>query len=320
MKVWYMRVVCLSTVILSACTVYGASINATITTGYFVPEKPVNLAVSITDSGVQLSWSPPSSNGGATITDYVIEYRLSSGGVWSVFSDGVSVSASTSVTGLTNDTAYDFRVAAVNVVGQGQFSDSVSATPGAPAQVIVTSIVDADIPSVAHSVRITNEGVSAYEYQYTWCITDSDVNLCGGSDDVFSSMAAKLIQPGENWDTILYSTVSTGGNYWFHVQVDFGSDTSYANQSFTATSESGGGGGGSSSAGSSARSCVGADINKDKKVTLVDFSIMLLSFNKSAPFKNICVDINRDGKVSVVDFSILLTQWGKKPVAYPKAS
>lgn len=87
-------------------------------------------------------------------------------------------------------------------------------------------------------MRITNEGAIAYEYQYTWCVTDSSSNKCGGGDDIFSSTAAKLIQPGENFDTTLNSTISGAGNYWFHVYVAFGSDFSEASQSFTATTES----------------------------------------------------------------------------------
>jgi hypothetical protein len=45
----------------------------------------------------------------------------------------------------------------------------------------------------------------------------------------------------------------------------------------------------------------------------------MLSFWKtSAPFKNSCVDINIDKQVNSVDFSILLYQWGKAPVLFKK--
>lgn len=298
---------------------YAADIYATITTGVFVPQSPVNFAVSIGDRSVDLSWSSPLSDGGSAITDYVIEYRLSSGGVWAQISDGVSTDTFATVSSLTNDTSYDFRVYAVNGIGQGPASTDVSATPGSPAQVLVTGFSDLTSTSISTEVRITNEGSLAYEYQYTWCVTNSDSNLCGGGNDIFSSSAAKLIQPGENWDTSLNSVIGGAGSYWFHVQVQFGSDSSYANQSFTAVepaSSGGGGGGGSSGSRSRTRACAGGDINRDNVVNLVDFSILLTSYNQPAPFPNPCVDINRDGKVSVIDFSILLTQWGKKPVVF----
>ncbi|MEI6598672.1 MAG: peptidoglycan-binding domain-containing protein, partial [bacterium] len=56
---------------------------------------------------------------------------LSSDSIWTVFSDDVSTTTTTTVTGLTNNLSYDLRVSAVNAVGQGSAS-STSATPVAP--------------------------------------------------------------------------------------------------------------------------------------------------------------------------------------------
>lgn len=304
--------------------VNAASINATITAGIFAPSAPINLAVSIDDESVDLSWSTPSSNGGSAITDYVIEYKLTSGGIWTTFADGVSTDTTVTVINLTNDTSYDFRVSAVNSIGQGSVSSPVSATPGSPAQVIIQSMTSTIISNIAANVRITNEGTNAYEYQYTWCVTDSETNLCGGGNDLFNSSAAKLIQPSENFDTSLVSSVSSTGNYWLHLVVNFGSDSSYANRSFTATSNStgtpsgsrsGGGGGGGGAATSPVAlipiPSTAGDFNGDNKVTSVDFSILLAFWKKSPPFKNPNVDINKDNKVDSVDFSILLYQWSK---------
>ncbi|MCR4330801.1 MAG: fibronectin type III domain-containing protein [Patescibacteria group bacterium] len=299
--------------------VRAATINATITAGIFAPGAPANLAVSISDKSVDLSWSPPSSNGGSTITDYVIEYKTTNGSTWSTFPDGNNINTVGTVSGLSNDTSYDFRVSAVNSIDQGPASSVVSGTPGAPAQVIINSISDTTVPSIAASVRITNEGVTAYEYQYTWCVTDSDTNLCGGGNDVFSSSAAKLIQPGVDFDTTLNATVSSVGSYWFHLDAQFGSDSSHASQSLTATAEpssggsGGGGGGGGGGSGivpsTSTVSGNAADLTGDGKVNGVDFSILLAFWKTSPPFKNPAVDMNKDGKVDSVDFSILLYNW-----------
>ena len=49
-----------------------------------------------------------------------------------------------------------------------------------------------------------------------------------------------------------------------------------------------------------------ADINEDKKVNLVDFSILL--YNWGIP-KNPTADLNGDGRVNLTDFSILLYWW-----------
>jgi hypothetical protein len=150
-------------------------------------------------------------------------------------------------------------------------------------------------------------------------VTNSETNLCGGGNDLFNSSAAKLIQPGENFDTSLVSNVSSTGNYWLHLVVNFGSDSSYANRSFTATSNSSGtpsgsrsgGGGGASPVALAVISSAAGDFNGDNKVTSVDFSILLAFWKKSPPFKNPNVDINKDNKIDSVDFSILLYQWSK---------
>lgn len=229
--------------------VYASTQEASI--GFSLPGVPVNLAATVGDKSIELSWSEPLSNGGINITDYVIEYKLTSGGVWVVFPDGVSTITQTVVNNLSNDNSYTFRVSAVNDIGQGDPSSTISITPGSPAQVLIMSFSDLTVSDIKTLIRITNEGSTAYEYQYTWCVTDSDINLCGGGNDIFSATAAKLIQPQEDFDTILTSTVPIIGSYWFHLSVDFGSDSSQAFQSFVATNEAsdggGGGGGGASS-------------------------------------------------------------------------
>ena len=76
-----------------------------------------------------LTWTAPA-NGGATITDYIVQYSSNSGAGWTTFADGVHATTSAKVTGLTNGVAYVFRVAAKNVRGTGAFGPkSVSVKP-----------------------------------------------------------------------------------------------------------------------------------------------------------------------------------------------
>jgi len=67
---------------------------------------------------VSLSWDAPLTSGSSAVTDYQIGFR-EPGGHWTVFEDGVSVSRSTTVTGLTTGRDFEFRVAAVNSAGVG---------------------------------------------------------------------------------------------------------------------------------------------------------------------------------------------------------
>ncbi len=125
---------------------------------------------------------------------------------------------------------------------------------GSPAQVLINSVSDATVPSIAASVTITNEGSADYEYQYEWCVVSAENNACGGGDDVSYSSAAKFIQAGQDFNITLSATVSTVGAYWFKVVVYYGTEKSGASQTFTASPESAptptpspasGGGGGS---------------------------------------------------------------------------
>jgi hypothetical protein len=198
------------------------------------PTAPLNVATEVKSSSIKLTWSDPASNGGSPVTDYIIEYQLTTGGSWVPFDDGVGVDKFTTVTGLSNGTSYDFRVVAKNIIGTSTVSDFVSATPGEPAQVRIMGFPDLTNTSIGTDVKITNEGLIEYEYQYTWCITDAIDNLCGGGDDVFSASNAKLIEQGHDFDFTATSTVSSPGNLYFHVNVLYGSEMSSAHSSFTA--------------------------------------------------------------------------------------
>jgi hypothetical protein len=49
------------------------------------------------------------------------------------------------------------------------------------------------------------------------------------------------------------------------------------------------------------------DLNSDKKVNLIDFSILAYWYQRPAPLSS--VDLNGDGKVNLIDFSILAFYW-----------
>ena len=85
------------------------------------------------NSQVSVSWTAPASNGGAAITDYVVQYSTSASSGFVTFSDGTSTATTATVTGLTNGTSYYFKVAAINSVGTGNYSAaSATVTPAPP--------------------------------------------------------------------------------------------------------------------------------------------------------------------------------------------
>jgi fibronectin type 3 domain-containing protein len=94
------------------------------------PGAPTGLSATAGDAQVTLSWKAPSSDGGEKITSYDV-FEGSAANFKASSPAASSSGTSVTVKGLTNGKTYYFEVAAVNGVGAGPASGSVSATPAA---------------------------------------------------------------------------------------------------------------------------------------------------------------------------------------------
>ena len=94
------------------------------------PGPPSGVAATSGDSSVTVTWSPPASDGGSSVTGYVVTPYVA--GVAQPSQDVGNV-GSVGVDNLTNGVAYTFTVAAVNTLGQG--ADSAASDPVTPATV-----------------------------------------------------------------------------------------------------------------------------------------------------------------------------------------
>lgn len=146
----------------------GAASAPVAATPRTVPGAPRSVVATGTDASAQLSWTPPSSDGGAAISDYVVQYATSASGPFTTFADGTSANTSATVSGLVNGSEYVFRVAAVNAAGTGSSSPLASTTPlAAPGAPNLTSLsVGSQYVQAAFTAPSSNGGSSITGYQY----------------------------------------------------------------------------------------------------------------------------------------------------------
>lgn len=122
----------------TASTPYVAAAPSYVGPGATGPGQVTGLTAS-TSSQVTLTWTRPS-DGGATLTGHEIQSSPAGAATWTTVA---TVSGSTSIyyvnTGLTAASSYDFRVRAVNAIGNGAYAATATATAGPAGQYVVDS-------------------------------------------------------------------------------------------------------------------------------------------------------------------------------------
>ncbi|MCF6277055.1 MAG: fibronectin type III domain-containing protein [Candidatus Magasanikbacteria bacterium] len=183
-----------------------------------VPDAPTSLTATSSSTEMVLSWTAPVNNGGVSITDYKVEYKLASEPTtWSTFADGTSTTTTTTVTGLTNGLSYDFRVSATNTNGTSNASSISSATP-------ISST-----PTVPTANTITITGLVSVGELITGNYTFNDVNGDSEATSLYRWLKADTADgtysaiSGET--SINYTVASSDLNKYFKFEVTPIADT-----------------------------------------------------------------------------------------------
>ncbi len=94
------------------------------------PDAPGVPTLVVGNRQLGVSWDAPADNG-AAITDYDVQYRLTSASASDPWTDAnhIGTGTSTTITSLTNGTSYDVQVRATNSAGYGLWSDAARASP-----------------------------------------------------------------------------------------------------------------------------------------------------------------------------------------------
>ena len=127
-----------------------------------VPSAPRTLTATPTNvSGqLKLSWLAPTSNGGAAVTDYIIQRSPNGTTGWVTIPDGTSNTITVTETGLANGTRYYFRVLAHNAAGNSASSN-------------VANNIPRTVPSAPRTLTATPTNVSG-QLKLSWLAPTSN--------------------------------------------------------------------------------------------------------------------------------------------------
>jgi hypothetical protein len=107
------------------------STSSTLAVNAWLPGAPtLNTPSSPSSTSVDLTWSAPASVGLSAITSYFLEYRLFSDTAWTSINTG-NTNTSRTVSSLTANQTYVFRISATNSQGTGTASSTQTITLGA---------------------------------------------------------------------------------------------------------------------------------------------------------------------------------------------
>jgi hypothetical protein len=154
----------------SGIGIYASGVSLAETT----PDAPFNVSATAGNTAVNITWSQPFSNG-ADISSYTIRRSVSANMSSPVSITGIaSTSVNYTVTSLTNDTTYYFDIVAINRNGSGIASQTVFATPRAPATIpsapsdltLSRPSISSIIASVKAPINNGNSAITGYRLEY----------------------------------------------------------------------------------------------------------------------------------------------------------
>jgi hypothetical protein len=143
------------------------------------------------NNSINLSWQRPDTDGGVTITDYLVEYKLATSSTWSTFNDGVSTNLSTILTDLQAASSYNLRVASVNINGVSSYNSVVATTFSAPSAplALTSTIIDVNSITLSWSPPTLNGGSPVTDYLIDYSL-DGGSNWLSYSDSITSATSS----------------------------------------------------------------------------------------------------------------------------------
>ena len=189
--------------------------NGNISVTAIVPSAPSITGISPGNTQLSVAFSAPSSNGGASITNY--EYSINGGGNWTTPSPAVTTSPFT-ISGLTNGTTYDVQIRAVNSAGSGTATGTTQGTPAAPSSPTISGAATATAFTTTYGTASAPQSFSVSGSALTGDITaTAPTGFVVSSDGSSYNSTATFTQSGGSASGTLYvklaATATVSGTY-----------------------------------------------------------------------------------------------------------
>lgn len=191
--------------------------------------------------------------------------------------------------------AYTFGVYGedANKTKSSTFSTSFTVTGGRTSELTNINVV----PSIKVSPDPVNPGETLTVTGYG--LPNSTITIQNGKQK--SSMQSETTTTADGsgrWTTTLNTSSFSKGTYQIRAKSEqsSGNKTNYSQYTYYGVGEKASGN-------------LNADLNRDGRINLTDFSILLFWWNSNGGDSDPSADINSDGKVTLTDFSILLFNW-----------
>ncbi len=131
-----------------------------------LPPAVSDVRLTAGNGEIDLMWTPAPSSTVAPVIDYLARCRPGANGSWVESTEGISLEPKTSITGLTNGTAYSCEVASVSKEATGPYVASNStATPTGPPSAPSAPTVTAGAGDLIVSIGSPDPNVTGYSFE-----------------------------------------------------------------------------------------------------------------------------------------------------------